>query len=125
MAVLVLAIAVLPVFLSFRQGTTGTIQTRDEVVAFGLAADLLSALQGLGFDQVAAASPQALIESWATTRQLAPDPKFQPTLTVTDIPPPAPHVPYQYKVLVVEIAWTSQGVRRSVKMSGLLFKAGL
>ncbi len=122
-ALLVLAVAVVPVFLSFRQGTTGTIQTRDEVAAYALAADVLSYLQGKGFDLVDGQPASALVAEAAAARVLPPDPRFTPTLTVTEVPPPAPNVPFQYKILVVGVAWTSGGVSRSVKMSGLLFRA--
>ncbi|NLI76455.1 MAG: hypothetical protein GX442_08440 [Candidatus Riflebacteria bacterium] len=112
-----------PVFLSFRQGTTGTVQTRDEVVAFALAGDVLSFLQGKGFDQVDGQPAPDLVAEAVAARVLPPDPRFKPTLTVTEVPPPAPNVPFQYKILVVGVAWTSGGVSRSVKMSGLLFRA--
>lgn len=122
LGILLLGIAVLPLFTLFRQGTTGTVQTRDEVVAYGLAADVLHLARGLPFDDPLLAPGQREVPALAQVAGSATDPRFGRSLAVTEGQATGDRVPYRYKVLVARVAWESGGVARAIRLTGLVFR---
>ncbi len=122
LGILLLGIVFLPLFMLFRQGAAGTIQTRDEVAAYGLAADVLHVARGLPFDDPLLAPGQRDVPVLAPLGGSAPDPRFGRSLTVTEGQATGDRVPYRYKVLVARVAWESGGVTRAIRLTGLVFR---
>ncbi|NLI76461.1 MAG: hypothetical protein GX442_08470 [Candidatus Riflebacteria bacterium] len=121
-AIVLLALVLVPVFTLFNRGAEGTRQTWDEAVAHGLATGLLQEAKGWPFaDPRLAAGSQDMPVSRTVYDPSAQDPRFRRTLTVSDFPATA-GVPYAYKVLVVEVAWSTYGIERRIHLSGLLFQ---
>lgn len=121
---LVLGLCALPIFLLFRHGSTGTVQTREEIQAFGFASDLLNHLKLLPFDDDFL-SPKNRLEVPTTPTSSgivlpAMTSGFRRFLTITDQSPVYPN-PYRYKTVTVEMEWVSSGISKTVRMPFLLF----
>ncbi len=129
-AVLIIGASMTPIFFMFSRGSTGTIQSRDEVLAYSYAQEMLEFAQARGFDdpQVAVGENRTItsLELRALAGGVVPlpaDPRFTRVLHVR-VPPLSGTWPYQYKVLVAEVHWKPSGEKtRSVRMTGLLTKA--
>lgn len=128
MAVIVLGLAMIPLFTVFSKGSAGTVQTRDEVTGTGYVTELLACAQSLSYDdpflapkirQACQALPLPAVGG--ETLNKAIDSKFNRFFTVTEIAGGA-DVPYSYKVLVAEVNWKSSGISRSLQMSGMVYK---
>ncbi len=118
-ALFVIGVCVLPIFTVLNQGNTGTVQTRDEVMAYGYASDLLQSARCLDFDAPFLGSGRK------DARQLPGplsgeqmDPRFSRFLTVTE--QTVPGSGFRYKSLTAEISWKSGGTDRQIQMVGLL-----
>lgn len=123
-ALLLLGVMVMPVFMMFRQGTSGTLLTRDEILAHGYAAELVNAAKGLGFHH-------DLLEPGSRAVPVVPLPdakpiseRFSRTLTVTEQVDSTTIIPYRYRVLVAVVAWGDGGPARTVRLPGLVFAGG-
>lgn len=124
-AVLVVAACLSPIFFIFSKGAAGTQQTRDEVLAYNYATELLDYALSKPFDSpfltVGTRDANALEVTPANGAAftLKTDDRFERKLSV--ISPSVPTtVPFIYKVLVAEVAWKTAQVRRSISMSCMM-----
>lgn len=123
LAVLVVGLTVGPVYLLIRQGSTGTVQTREEVLAYQAAADVIDAARGLDFGHpMLADGTRECPELPLLAAPVRLDGRFRRTLTVTT--ETVPGLPYRYKVVQVEVAWQTTGPAQSLVTTGLVFAGG-
>ncbi|MBU1106047.1 MAG: prepilin-type N-terminal cleavage/methylation domain-containing protein [Candidatus Riflebacteria bacterium] len=125
-AIVILSIVSVTIFSMFSQARTGTMQTRDEIIAFSHASTILNYARGLPFDD-AFLTP---VKGKKITELLTPDtsltqtlfeiaPIFDCALTITDHEPDASLSLYAYKVLKVDVEWRSGGVKRKISSTAL------
>lgn len=127
-AVLIIAACLAPIFFVFSKGAAGTQQTRDEVLAYNHATELLDFALSKPFDSsflsVGDKRDANVIEVTPTTGEaftLKIDERFHRTLSV--VAPTTPtSVPYAYKVLVAEVSWNTANVKRHISMTGLVHR---
>ncbi|MFZ2957350.1 MAG: prepilin-type N-terminal cleavage/methylation domain-containing protein [Candidatus Ozemobacteraceae bacterium] len=128
-AILVLGIAISPIFSIFSRGSVGTIQTRDEVLAYHAADELLAWAQtksysdadlGVGnrksfpkliFNQVSGGTIMTAVDST----------RFERVLNVEEFSPGG-SLPFVYKVLTAEVSWKTGGISRQIHMTTILYK---
>ncbi|RCK79668.1 MAG: hypothetical protein OZSIB_4140 [Candidatus Ozemobacter sibiricus] len=130
-AVLIIGASMTPIFFMFSRSSTGTVQSRDEVLAYAYAQEMLEFAQARGFDdpQVAVGenrtiTPLELRALGGGAIALPVDPRFTRVLHVRVPPLSAAAWPYQYKVLVAEVSWKPNDEQtRSVRLTGLLTRA--
>ncbi|MBF0408583.1 MAG: hypothetical protein HQM10_14635 [Candidatus Riflebacteria bacterium] len=129
-AVLVLGMVIVPLSQLFNRGATGTVQTRDEVLAYHYAEELLSWLQSKKYsdpDIAVTSAPKPFSEiiintSGSTSEKNSIDTsKFTRTVIIREISP-SPSWPYTYKILNVQISWKSGKVDRKIDMASLVYK---
>lgn len=128
-AILVIAIGAIPVFIMFSQGSTGTIQTRDEMLAYNYAADLIHWCHAQGFEQLpVGASDRTTLTLNPTAGpavSLAMEPGFTRELTVSEpaLAAGTDPWPYRYRVVVARVAWIpAGGIQRELRMSAMVFR---
>ncbi|HEY9069563.1 MAG TPA: prepilin-type N-terminal cleavage/methylation domain-containing protein [Candidatus Ozemobacteraceae bacterium] len=127
-AILIVAACLVPIFFVFSKGSAGTIQTRDEVLAYNYATELLDYALLQPFD-----SPflQPGIDRDANELEVTPsagaafklhmEPRFQRKLSVKTPSVPA-SVPFAYKVLIAEVSWANSNIKRRISMTGMLYR---
>lgn len=128
MATIVLGLTMLPLFMVFSKGSTGTVQTRDEVMGTSYVTELLALAQSLPYDD-AFLAPK--VKSPCLTLPLPAiggedlgkpiDTRFKRYFTVKELSVGA-DVPYTYKVLIAEVDWHSNGIARSLQMTAMVYK---
>lgn len=122
-AVFVLAVGLLPAFSVFSRGNQGTMMTRDEILAQTYCSELIDYAQALGFDDL---SPEAFDHREMDTIPGGSliDGRFHRFLTVVDkvLAPGNADWPVGYRILQVEVTWTSSGVEQKFALTGLVFK---
>lgn len=125
-AIVILSIVCVTIFSMFSQARTGTLQTRDEIIAFGYASTILNYAKGLPFED-AFLSP---VKEKKITELLAPEtslnqklfeiaPMFDCALTVTSHEPDPSSCLYVYKVMRVDVEWKTGGVSRKISSTAL------
>ncbi|MBF0545870.1 MAG: hypothetical protein HQM08_15610 [Candidatus Riflebacteria bacterium] len=127
-AVLLLGLMIVPISNFFNRGTTGTIQTRDEVLAYHYADELLAWLQSKNYDdlELAPATSKSVPTITLTSGGLSiqdsiETDRFTRSVTIKEITIGS-NWPYIYKVLGVEVAWKSGNVARKIHMSSMVYK---
>ena len=123
---LVLAVGILPIFTVFSQGSSGTIRTRDEILAQIYAEELLDYAMARGFTAVEPTSSDGDLAPTVVVGDLktAIDPRFTRKLVVKEVKP-ADHNddwPMVYRLVAVIVTWNHEGKLRRFVRSGLLFK---
>ncbi|HNW36967.1 MAG TPA: hypothetical protein PKM25_18655 [Candidatus Ozemobacteraceae bacterium] len=128
-AVLVVAACLAPIFFIFSKGSAGTIQTRDEVLAYNYATELLDYALTKPYDspfllpgQDHNANELEVTPSTGAAFKLGIEPRFQRRLSVLMPVVPA-SVPFVYKVLVAEVSWATATVKRRVSMTGMMYRS--
>lgn len=120
-AVLVLGVILVPVFSVFERSSSGTVQTRAEMLATGYADELLAWLQTLPLDHPSLAATAAPVPLNPPPELAGPlEPKFQRFLTVREFPPNAGW-PFRYKLLTVQVSWTAGGPARDLRLTALRY----
>ncbi len=118
-AVLVLGFILVPVFSVFERSSSGTVQTRAEMLATGYADELLAWLRTLPPDHPALAVTAAPVPMNPPPELAGPlEPKFQRVLTVREFPPTTGW-PFRYKLLTVKVSWTAGGPARDLRLTAL------
>lgn len=126
-AVLIIGATMSPLVFMFSRSTSGTVQTRDEVVAYGYASELLEFAMARRFDDFPVGDNQMYDEIKLKTGggaeiPLKVDSRFTRRLHVR-VPPITGAWPYQYKVLVAEVGWVvTPGQTKKIQVTGLLTK---
>jgi Tfp pilus assembly protein PilV len=121
-AVLVLGIILVPLFSVFERSSSGTVQTRAEMLATNYADELLAWLQTLPMDHAALAGPGTPTPLNPPPEFAGPmEPKFQRFLTVKDFPATTAW-PFRYKVLTVLVSWTAGGPARETRLAALKYE---
>lgn len=127
-AVLVVAACLAPIFFIFSKGSAGTQQTRDEVLAYNFATELLDYALSKPFDspflQVGQNRDANKLDVSPTTGaafSLKIDERFQRKISVIAPSVPAT-VPFAYKVLVAEVSWNTANVQRRISMTGMIYR---
>ncbi len=122
-AVLIIGVTLAPMIYVFSRGTSGTIRTRDEVLAYNYATELLDYAQSLKFDEKPfleegnrKADEIEINGPEGPVAVLKIEPKFERYLTVM-VPPVPDGLPFDYKVLVAEIRWKGQD--KKIRMSSI------
>ena len=127
-AVLIIGATMTPLFYMFTRSSSGTVQSRDEVIAYSYAGEILEICQVRGFDDPLLTPGNdkpvtglALRTAAGATVPMTADPRFTRRLHVK-----APAIggtwPFEYKVLIVEISWKSGEQTRTVQMTGMVSK---
>lgn len=129
-AILIIGVGSIPVFTMFSRGSTGTMQTRDEVLAYNYAADLLSWAQTRPYDQLAPTNDApsdslSLAPTAGPPVLLVMESGFKRFLTVKEATP-APSGgkwPFAYKVLVAKVQWNpAGGINREIEMTTIVYR---
>lgn len=120
-ALLLLGITVMPVFMMFRQGTSGTLLTRDEILAHGYAAEVIHAARGLGFGHPLLEPGSRPVPAVPLPDARAVPERFTRSLTVSEHSGANAGIPYRYRVLLAEVTWGGGGPARTVRLPGLAF----
>ncbi len=129
-ALLIVGLAMVPIYSMISHGSSGTIQTSQEMQAFVYANNLLEAAKAAtDFDGDPLLQPcqsREIPEILGThSRRLEPTPmnrRFQRFLTIAE--EQAAGFPYRYKTLMVEVRWDGPGGGKNLKLSGLVFTGG-
>lgn len=121
-ALLILAIGLIPVFYVFSRGSAGTVLAREEITAHQLAGEMIDAATLLGYDDARLADGQ--LDGTQLPNVSPDDPRFQRTLLVTDVRPAGgwKDWPVAYKILTARVSWDNSGVVRTFTLTGLLYK---
>ncbi|MBI3040002.1 type II secretion system protein [bacterium] len=130
-AILIVGVAIVPIFLIFSRGTSGTLQTKDEILAWNLAEELIDFALIQNYDNPflkpttapsLVASHQMVLNTSRDSVTLSGDPKFERFFNVRETIIPAGWTK-KYKLLMAEIRWkNSTGVMRKVQLSALKCK---
>lgn len=127
-AVLVLGLTIAPIFMVMSRGSTGTIQTRDEILAYHYADELLAYLQTRPYNDPDLAVvdrksfPRFSLPRGSGNLQIGIDPtRFERYLTVVERSPGA-NWPWSYKILLSEVNWKTGGLARQIRISALVPK---
>lgn len=129
-ALLIVGLAMVPIYSMISHGASRTIQTSQEAQAFNYATNLLEAAKAAtDFDHDPLLQPCTsrevtnLLGSQSQHLEPSPmNPKFRRFLTVVENQTEG--YPYRYKSLVAEVRWEgSEGVK-SMKFSGLVYSGG-
>lgn len=130
-SVLVVAACIAPLFFLYSQGTTGTIRSRDEVLAFSMAMDLLDYARSKSYTDpfLAPCSKQDMeviaipVGANSITLGVTDPAKFKRTITIEE--KLVAQSPFAYKIIVAEVEWNAGGGGgggiRSIAMSGLMY----
>lgn len=130
-SVLVVGVCLAPLFLLFSQGTAGTVRSRDEVLAFAMAMDLLDYARTLPYNDAFLApgtnrrpEPAVAVAAGATTVSLdsGDGTKFKRMISIEE--KSVPSSPFIYKIVVAEVEWDAlagSGNTRALTMSTLVF----
>jgi len=127
-AVLVVAACLVPIFFIFSKGSAGTIQTRDEVLAYNYATELLDYALSKSYDSPFLqpgdrdANELDVTPTTGAAFKLVIEPRFQRKLSVLSPVVPT-SVPFNYKVLVAEVSWATSNVKRRVSMTGMMYRS--
>jgi type II secretory pathway pseudopilin PulG len=122
-----LTVLLIPVYLIFDQGTTGTRQVKNEIVAQQYATNLLGYLCIFPYDHkhltpVVDQNVDSLVlkmDSEALSLDL--DKRYSRKLTIREFV--SPHWPVKYKVLNVSVSWKErEGRPRKLSVCSLIFK---
>ncbi|HOT27032.1 MAG TPA: type II secretion system protein [Candidatus Ozemobacteraceae bacterium] len=126
-AVLVVAACLSPIFFIFSRGAAGTQQTRDEVLAYTYATELLDYALSKSFDSpflapgTRDANALEVTQADGSSFVLKADERFERKLSVV-IPSVPATVPFTYKVLIAEVAWKTAQVKRNISMSCMMYR---
>lgn len=134
MALLLVACAIIPIFMMFSRGNEGVVRTRDEILAHTYATELLDYAQTLGYDRINSLPgfkftdrfrlDELPIGGGALSKV---EPNFARYLTVTHWEPQGSlrNWPMSYRFLTATVEWNSMGVQRFYKMTSLLYRGSL
>ena len=125
--VLVIGICISPIFFIFSRSNQGTMHTRDDVIAYTFAKEILDFHISLDFDDPALAPVTNKKVNFETLKPvsggdilLTTDPRFDRFVSVKAIT--VANIPLAYKVIIVEVKWKSSGKDRQFRMTSLKFK---
>jgi hypothetical protein len=123
-AILLTALAVGPVYYVINHSAAGTVMTKDEVMAYQAAADVLEYLRSIDYDapflQPGHYRPcQSLPVAGG---EMALDSRFRRTVTIVETAPA--DAPYRYKIVVVRVSWQVPGATRTLELPGLKCTGG-
>lgn len=128
-AVVVIAVGIIPVFFLFSRGNAGTVQTKDEILAYQFASELLAYAQTKTYDDpLLAVGRKKQGDISLTPLNGAPlvlnmDTDFDRYLSVVEIKPDVSlDWPFAYKVLTSEVSWKSGGVSRKIQLSVMIYQ---
>lgn len=121
-ATLIFAFGVIPIFLLFSRGSTGTIMTKEETYARMYADEMIDIAMALGYDDPRLVKGVIKVDQLPHTGK--EDPRFNRFLIVEEVNPTCgwQNWPMSYKVLTASITWESSGVNKSFVLTGLIFK---
>lgn len=111
-----------PVAGLFSQSVSGTILNRDEMLANDYASDLMAVARSLPYDDlpvVERLNLNYMVVDRYSEKEL--EKGFNRFMSVTEFTGVAGSS-YDYKVIIVEVEWTSSGISRSIKMPGTVMR---
>jgi prepilin-type N-terminal cleavage/methylation domain-containing protein len=122
-AIVIMAIGLIPLMWFFSRSNIGTIRTRDEIYAQQYAAELFDYVTATGFDahsptdEAGIEVPAITIESETTTVE----PRFSRRLFIDDLAPAHnSEWPLQYRTVMVEVSWVADQQNRSLRLTGIM-----
>jgi len=129
-ALLIVGLAMVPIYSMITHGSSGTVQTSQEVQAAIYANNLLEAVKAASdFDDDPLLQPcesREVPELLGTqSRRLEPipmNPRFKRFLSVAEERPDG--YPYRYKIILAEVRWDGPGGVKSLRIPGLAFAGG-
>ncbi|NLI76137.1 MAG: hypothetical protein GX442_06800 [Candidatus Riflebacteria bacterium] len=119
---IIAGIVLVPLLALYHRGGEGTVLTRDEVLAYQAAADVLAYVQLLEFDDGLLAPTSAPRDCTALPVGVSAqtvDSRFKRSLTVQTAHPAG--ITYRYKIVTVRVGWMSGTTERAVELPGLVF----
>lgn len=125
-AIMILAIGLLPIFWFFSRSNMGTIKTRDEILAQQYAAELIDYAMARGFaaNAVTGDAGSEIKEIEITGEKTTVEDRFVRKLYVKDLRPDHhSEWPCRYRTLTAEISWQAETQQRSLRLTGLIYAA--
>jgi prepilin-type N-terminal cleavage/methylation domain-containing protein len=123
MAVIIMAIGLIPIMWFFSRSNVGTIKTRDEIYARQYACELFDYVVARGFDanfptgDTGTEVPSITIEGETTEIE----DRFSRRLFVADLAPSHnSEWPLQYRSIMVEVSWSADQQDRNLRLTGIL-----
>lgn len=123
-AVLLLSIGLLPIFWFFSRTNVGTQKTRDEVLAWQYAAELVDCSLARGFAGNDVTDPNGVEVKEITigSEKTSVENKFTRRLFVRPLAPEHHSAwPCRYRTVTAEVSWVADTQPRNVKLTGLLY----
>jgi len=123
-AIMVLSAGILPIFWFFSRTNIGTIKTRDEIMAWQYASELLDIAVARGYAANPATDEKGIEVGTISCGGLATsiDKRFSRRLFVKDLAPGHnSEWPCRYKTISVEVSWVIDTQPRSMRLTGLIY----
>ena len=122
-AVLVLAVGLVPLFWFFSRTNVGTMKTRDEALAWHYAAELLDVTMAKGYDGIGE-TPEAGVEVPEIVigeEKTSVESRFVRRLIVRPLRPDHnSEWPCLYRAVTAEVSWFVEKQPRSMRLTGVL-----
>lgn len=123
-AVLLLSIGLLPIFWFFSRTNVGTQKTRDEVLAWQYAAELIdySIARGFAGNELTDTNGVEVREITVGSEKTSIENKFTRRLFVRPLAPEHNSAwPCRYHSITSEVSWMAESQQRNIKLTGLLY----
>ncbi|HOI91920.1 MAG TPA: hypothetical protein PLK28_15570 [Candidatus Rifleibacterium sp.] len=123
-AIMVLSAGILPIFWFFSRTNIGTIKTRDEILAWQYASELLDVAVARGYAANPATGEKGIEIDSISCGDLTTsvDKRFSRRLFVKDLAPGHnSEWPCRYKTISVEVSWIVDTQPRSMRLTGLIY----
>lgn len=123
-AILILAMGLLPIFWFFSRSNMGTIKTRDEILAQQYAAELIDYAKARGFaaNEVTGEEGSEIREIEIAGQKTTVEERFVRRLYVKDLRPDHhSEWPCRYRTVTAEVIWQAETQQRSLCLTGLIY----
>ncbi len=123
-AILILAMGLLPIFWFFSRSNMGTIKTRDEILAQQYAAELIDYARARGYaaNEVTGEEGSEIREIEIAGQKTTVEERFVRRLYVKDLRPDHhSEWPCRYRTVTAEIRWQAETQQRSLRLTGLIY----